>query len=196
MGCGGIGKVEEFEYIKGMLRKHNEIRAKHNVENLELNRKLNILAKNYAIKKINNQENVEPLLYKKHALGENIFISKTGISSEEICEAWYNEHQNYDYNKNKFQKGTGHFTQLVWKETKEVGFGKIDYGDSLCLVALYYPAGNEFGEFTKNVFKLNNNDSNNINSNINNNINNNNSNNKNNDDKKDNNKNNNDKKDK
>ena len=164
-----IGNAEEFGYIKGMLRKHNEIRAKHNVENLKLNNLLNGLAKRYATKLIKYQENIEPLLYQEHALGENIFISKTGLSSEEICEAWYNEHQNYDYNKNKFQKGTGHFTQLVWKETKEVGFGKSEYGDSLCLVALYYPAGNEFGEFTKNVFNLNNNDSNNIINNINNN---------------------------
>ena len=169
MGCSGIGNAEEFGYIKGMLRKHNEIRAKHNVENLKLNNLLNGLAKRYATKLIKYQENIEPLLYQEHALGENIFISKTGLSSEEICEAWYNEHQNYDYNKNKFQKGTGHFTQLVWKETKEVGFGKSEYGDSLCLVALYYPAGNEFGEFTKNVFNLNNNDSNNIINNINNN---------------------------
>ena len=195
MGCGGVGTFEEFEYINGMLRKHNEIRTKHNVESLKINNQLNKLAKNYAKNVINNLEYKEPLLYKEHSLGENIFISKTGLSSEEICEAWYNEHQNYDYNKNKFQKGTGHFTQLVWKETKEVGFGKIEFGDLLCMVALYYPAGNEFGEFTKNVFQFNYDNINNITNNNNNDNKNNNSNNKNNNinnnninDKKDNNK--------
>ena len=161
MGCGGVGNVENFDYIRNMWRKHNEIRIKHNSQKLVLNGKLNILAKNYAEKIINNKENIEPLLYNKYVLGENIFISKTGLSSQEIFEAWYNEHKNYDFNKNKFQKGTGHFTQLVWKETKEVGFGKIEIGDLLCLVALYYPAGNKFGEFTKNVFESNNNESDN-----------------------------------
>ena len=188
MGCGGVGTFEEFEYINGMLRKHNEIRTKHNVESLKINIQLNKLAKNYAKNVINNLEYKEPLLYKEHSLGENIFISKTGLSSEEICEAWYNEHQNYDYNKNKFQKGTGHFTQLVWKETKEVGFGKFEYGDLLCLVALYSPAGNEFGEFTKNVFESNNNESNNINDNNKNKDNNKNNNNEKNNNKKENNK--------
>ena len=181
MGCSGAGNVEEFDYIRKMLRKHNEMRIKHNVQKLKSNEKLNKLAKIYAEKIINNKENIEPLLYNEDVLGENIFISKTGLSSQEIFEAWYNEHKNYDFNKNKFQKGTGHFTQIVWKETKEVGFGKIEFGDLLCLVALYYPAGNKFGEFTKNVYESNNNESNNINDNNKNKDNNNNNNNEKND---------------
>ena len=161
MGCSGVGKVEDHDYIKQMLIKHNEIRKNHNAQKLNLNKELNELAKYYVHKIKNNKENIEPLLYKEHALGENIFISETGLSPEEIFEAWYNEHKNYNYKINKFQKGTGHFTQLVWKETQEVGFGKFEDGHSLYFVALYYPAGNEFGEFTNNVFEFNKNDNDN-----------------------------------
>jgi hypothetical protein len=37
---------------------------------------------------------------------------------------WGNERDKYDFQKAEFNKKTGHFTQLVWKGTTDVGCGK------------------------------------------------------------------------
>ena len=49
--------------------------------------------------------------------------------------------------------GCGHFTQVVWKGSKEVGIGKAFGNDGrVFVVANYYPAGNILGKFKDNVF--------------------------------------------
>lgn len=48
-------------------------------------------------------------------------------------------------------KPTGHFTQLVWKSTTQVGFGVATRGNYTVGVALYYQAGNVIGSFKQNV---------------------------------------------
>jgi hypothetical protein len=64
---------------------------------------------------------------------------------------WYDEIKDHNFNMDH-QSGTGHFTQLVWKTTKEVGFGVARASDgSFYGVANYYPAGNLIGTFVKNV---------------------------------------------
>ena len=68
-----------------------------------------------------------------------------------ICDEWYKESENYNYKLNKFQKGTGHFTQMIWKDTKEVGFGLKKKDNINYVVAYYYPSGNIFNEFISNV---------------------------------------------
>lgn len=48
---------------------------------------------------------------------------------------------------------TGHFTQVVWKDSKEFGIGKAKTKDGKWLVvANYYPAGNFMGKNAENVF--------------------------------------------
>jgi hypothetical protein len=74
-------------------------------------------------------------------------------SGKEMTEAWYNEHRKYDYNNGQnYQSGTGHFTQVVWKNSQEVGFARAKGSSMNFTVAMYYPAGNFLGEFDKNVF--------------------------------------------
>jgi hypothetical protein len=48
------------------------------------------------------------------------------------------------------------FTQLVWKNTSQVGFGiakSIKPHARFVAVAFYYPKGNEIGEYEHNVKK-------------------------------------------
>lgn len=63
--------------------------------------------------------------------------------------AWVAEKKWYNYTDNsctdKYQ--CGHYTQVVWKDTKLVGCSKIicDSGDTI-ITCEYYPAGNYEGE--------------------------------------------------
>ena len=48
---------------------------------------------------------------------------------------------------------TGHFTQVVWKASKDFGIGKAKTKDGKWfVVANYYPAGNMQGSYAENVF--------------------------------------------
>ena len=140
-------------YRNEALKKHNDYRVNHNSPILKMNEELNEMAEKYAIQLLNSQgKEAFPLNinYNDSPLGENIIISTTK-SANEMCEKWYEESKYYDFSLNKYQKGTGHFTQIIWKETKEVGFGFKFDGDNFCGVAFYYPAGNVLGKFSENV---------------------------------------------
>ncbi|KAK8065005.1 PR-1-like protein [Apiospora hydei] len=53
--------------------------------------------------------------------GENLAL---GCSNATSCvEAWGNERRDYDFGTGDFGESTGHFTQLVWKNTTSVGCG-------------------------------------------------------------------------
>jgi hypothetical protein len=149
-------KIDLEQFRKRALQKHNELRKKHGAPDLTLNEKLNQMAQDYAQKLLNYEgKAVFPSnIYKDSLLGENILISKKE-DPENICMKWYNENKQYNFDLNKYQKGTIHFTQLVWKSTKEIGFGFYFNNDNFCSVALYYPCGNVLGEFSKNVQKAN-----------------------------------------
>lgn len=72
---------------------------------------------------------------------------------KEMTETWYNESKKYDYhNRQLYQSETGHFTQVVWKNSQEVGFAQAQGPSMNFAVAMYYPAGNFLGEYEKNVF--------------------------------------------
>ena len=52
--------------------------------------------------------------------------------------------------------GTGHFTQVVWKNSVQLGIGIAFSSNSqkAWVVAEYYPPGNVAGQFAANVLRL------------------------------------------
>ncbi len=85
--------------------------------------------------------------------GENIYWSsgKT-VNGKVPVDSWYDEIKQYNYGNASFSSGTGHFTQVVWKSSCELGVGMACVGNEVYVVASYYPPGNYSGEFSKNVF--------------------------------------------
>ncbi len=69
----------------------------------------------------------------------------------EVCNPGYN------FGSSGFSGGTGHFTQVVWKGSKElgIGMGKGEQNGMYCtyVVGRYRPAGNMMGDFEKQVKK-------------------------------------------
>ncbi|KYN39541.1 Venom allergen 3 [Trachymyrmex septentrionalis] len=91
----------------------------------------------------------------KFQVGQNIaqsYSSKENNSTIQnfIEDVWYDEVKNFDANKVdqpfEMQVETGHYTQIVWATTTEIGCGFIKYKDTAwhrsCMVCNYGPAGN------------------------------------------------------
>ena len=68
---------------------------------------------------------------------------------DEVCDP------GYDFSRNDMDWSAGHFTQVVWKESTELGIGYFDKNKdgSVCrtYVARYRPPGNYGGKFLENV---------------------------------------------
>ena len=132
---------------------HNQYRTKHQVDDLKWNSEIEKIAQDYseilALNPLERSSNT----YKGEILGENLYKSK-GIIGKEVTFEWYREVDNYDFSTHspKIDRIAGHFTQLVWKETKEIGCGAAYFGSCCAFICNYYPAGNSIGLYDTNVF--------------------------------------------
>ena len=70
---------------------------------------------------------------------------------------WYNEISDYNFADPGFSETTGHFTQVVWIGSTEVGCAWIDCNSATApgyfLMCEYSPAGNVIGYFAQNVLQ-------------------------------------------
>eukprot|EP01025_Chloroclados_australasicus_P044549 TRINITY_DN4838_c0_g3_i1.p2 TRINITY_DN4838_c0_g3~~TRINITY_DN4838_c0_g3_i1.p2 ORF type:complete len:239 (-),score=18.83 TRINITY_DN4838_c0_g3_i1:1447-2163(-) len=90
--------------------------------------------------------------------GENLYMISggySGISADRVLTQFYdNEIILYDYDKPTFSMATGHFTQVVWKSTREVGCATQKCPDFALVVCHYSPNGNVLGQFDAKVAPL------------------------------------------
>ncbi|KAF5100235.1 hypothetical protein D0Z00_001337 [Geotrichum galactomycetum] len=123
---------------------HNSLRAKHSAGALTWNSTLS----DYALEYLSKQNCV--FEHSGGPYGENIAM---GFENPTLAiQAWYDEEKDYDYSAGQFSMITGHFTQVVWKETTQLGCNKVDCGNSGSFFACeYYPSGNVIGFFLENV---------------------------------------------
>ncbi|GLT29033.1 hypothetical protein SLA2020_048470 [Shorea laevis] len=83
-------------------------------------------------------------------LGENIFWgSGSDWKPGDAVSAWADEEKYYDYVTNSCKEGQmcGHYTQIVWKNTRRIGCARVvcDGGD-VFMTCNYDPPGNYIGE--------------------------------------------------
>jgi len=131
------------------LKAHNEYRRKHGVGPLKLDSTISNFAQNWA-NTIASRRQLEHSSDRKY--GENIYWSSgKSITGKAPVDSWYDEIKQYSYKNASFSSGTGHFTQVVWKSSCDLGVGMACVGNEVYVVASYYPVGNVYGEFSKNV---------------------------------------------
>ena len=70
--------------------------------------------------------------------------------------SWYSEIKSYNYRSPGFSSDTGHFTQVIWKSSTQLGIGIAfaNNNTNVYVVANYYPPGNALGSFPANVLRL------------------------------------------
>ncbi|MBK8629758.1 MAG: serine protease [Sphingomonadales bacterium] len=90
----------------------------------------------------------------KKAQGENLWMGTQGAySPQEMVRLWIDEKSLYqprrfpDVSTNGVWSDVGHYTQLIWHSTKEVGCALASNAESDFLVCRYAPPGNWMGEF-------------------------------------------------
>jgi pathogenesis-related protein 1 len=93
-------------------------------------------------------------------LGENLFWASAlmysngttqaqAVTSTQVTDSWGNESKDYTYATNTCAAGKvcGHYTQVVWKATTQVGCGKALCADNTQIwVCNYTPQGNFVGQ--------------------------------------------------
>eukprot|EP00794_Sanderia_malayensis_P019050 gene19050-20963_t len=148
---------------KVALNVHNALRRMHGAPPLTLSAKMSIDAENYAryLAEENKFEHFKHL----GDIGESLaFSCNTDERIPSVWKAikdWYEEvcTKNYDFASSSQTdiKDIAHFTQIVWKSTRELGIGRsiARRGNETCtfFVARYNPSGNWLGQYKSNVLQ-------------------------------------------
>lgn len=83
----------------------------------------------------------------KSPWGQNLAeFYRDQVLPEQTVQFWAAEALNYDYKTNRCTGTCGHYTQLVWRDTKEVGCAVARRGDREVWVCNYLPPGNYVGQ--------------------------------------------------
>jgi Uncharacterized protein with SCP/PR1 domains len=126
-----------------MLAVHNAVRARVGMPPLAWSDRLAARSQDWA----------DTLLARKQFIhrpnstyGENLFeITGATASPAQVVNAWAAESRNYDYSSNRCSGVCGHYTQIVWGDTKEVGCAVARGGGREVWVCNYDPPGNWAG---------------------------------------------------
>lgn len=132
------------ELAREMLAAHNAVRDQVAVPPLVWSTELSEYAQQWA----------DTLLKKEgfshrgqRRYGENLFeISGQYATPEEVVSAWAAEARSYNYKTNTCSRICGHYTQVVWRDTKTVGCGVARNKKRELWVCNYDPPGNIIGE--------------------------------------------------
>jgi pathogenesis-related protein 1 len=138
----GVSAAER-EAILGL---HNAYRAQHCVAAVTWSAELAASAQQWADKCWIAHDS------RRGHIGENLAWGGDRSASSAV-DAWYREVDDYTYGKPGFASSTAHFTQMVWKGTKQIGCGvaKCYLGTVRLWVCRYAPTGNWAGQYPQNV---------------------------------------------
>lgn len=136
--------------MQAILDAHNRVRAKHCAQPLAWSPKLAAVAQDWAasLKKQGCKFGHRP----NNAYGENLAAGTSGaLDGESVLGMWYDEIKLYDFKSGGFSMETGHFTQVVWRDTSQVGCAMTTCKGMDIWVCEYDPPGNVQTLYRKNV---------------------------------------------
>lgn len=146
-------------FAKDVMTAVNEKRKIHGVKRLGRSRKLNQEARQWArhlaaMDKMDHKDEKD--------LGQNIYrltailpVQKSHVTGVQVVDQWYSQSEKYKFGEEPTfgPLETGHFCQMVWKDTKKMGVGIAinDNQHNIYVVAFFTPKGNYKGEFATQV---------------------------------------------
>ncbi|KAI1177274.1 CAP domain-containing protein [Nemania sp. FL0916] len=140
--------TDDETFTSAILNSTNVYRAAHNASAVTWNETLASFATTYL-----GSDKVGKDCAFAHSggpYGENLALGFANATA--AIEAWGDEGRKYNYKKPGFSEATGHFTQLVWKNTTDVGCGRrLCTNSGWYLVCEYWPRGNVIGDFQGEV---------------------------------------------
>jgi uncharacterized protein YkwD len=138
------GSVPSRSTAAQMLQAHNAIRTRIGVPSLVWSAKLASYAEDWAHQLAREGR----LRHHSHPVyGENLYLIEGGrVAPETVVGSWAAERSNYNYNTNSCRGRCGHFTQIVWRTTRQVGCAQAQQGSVQVWVCEYDPPGNFVGE--------------------------------------------------
>ena len=128
-----------------ILKAHNEERRAVGVPNLQWSRKLAVSAQKWA----DHLVVIGRFEHSMDGYGENLWSGTAAAYSQtQMVEGWSKERQFFSPGC-RFPNGCkggwlkcAHYTQIIWRGTKEIGCGLARRAGSDFLVCQYHPAGN------------------------------------------------------
>jgi len=148
-------EAAKIKFQKEALDSHNQCREKHGVAPLKIDKKLCSFAQEWA-NKLAKEDSFEHRTSQEY--GENLYCSwssnpKAKCAGSKPVDSWYSEMTKYTFGSEPTSSASGHFTQVVWKNTQKLGIAKAKSPKSgkIIVVANYEPAGNWIGQYKDNV---------------------------------------------
>jgi pathogenesis-related protein 1 len=132
--------------IRAILAHHNKVRADVGVGPLRWDEGLAVYAKQWAGQLAANGCRMKHR--KPNAYGENLFQGTAGhYTAIDAAKAWESEKKLYSGGvvTDKNYVPIGHYTQMVWRDTRKVGCGEAICNGTLLVACNYDPPGNYLG---------------------------------------------------
>lgn len=145
--------VSKGKFEEDALKAHNYYRQQHKVPALTWSKDCQRHAQEHAEKLIKTNT----FMHSSGKYGENLYSSWSSrgpnVSAESAIKSWYDEIKDFSYGQPSPANFSqiGHFTQVVWKGSTEVGMAFAVKDGRVIMVANYLPRGNVMGHFHENV---------------------------------------------
>jgi pathogenesis-related protein 1 len=127
-----------------MLSAHNAYRAQLKLRPLVWSDSLARAAQSWADKLLKRRQ----FEHESQSLhGENLFeIRGGGATPDDVVQDWAFESLDYDYRSNRCHAVCGHYTQVVWRSTVQLGCAVARGSGREVWVCRYSPPGNVVGQ--------------------------------------------------
>ncbi len=132
--------------VRALVSAHNQARAAVGVPPLSWSDKVASTAEAWAVELASRGCDLQ------HSnggpYGENLYWSSAPQSPQAVVGSWTDEATHYGARKNKCARGEvcGHYTQVVWADSRSVGCAMASCGSAQVWVCNYDPPGNFVGQ--------------------------------------------------